>query len=120
MPSEEKGFLVAVDVYLLGGQVARGIDAFRAQNVKEAENLALNTFIQGTGAVVYDNLVVVLDAMVAVKVVEVQEIDLTNPLYEHWVESIELFERMMDEEQKIDGSGTVDADAGYGEFDFGG
>lgn len=110
--SEETGYLVTVKVYLLGGHTLELTDAFRAKTGDEAKNFALNTFIQGEGAVVYGRGVVVLDAMCGVVSDGYTSINLDDPRNANYLASIELFERMMDEGQTSDGSGKVDAWAG--------
>lgn len=98
---EGDGYLVTVKVYLLGGQVVTATDAF-PEDGNNGENYARNTFIQGRGAVVYGDAVIILDAMTAVEIVNSEWIDLSDMDNIEWRRAIEVFERMMDEESEAD------------------
>ena len=110
MLEETQGFLVWLNIHVLGGTIINVCDAFRAENEDEAKNFALNTFIQGSGAVVYGEALIVLDALCAVCVNYIESIDLSLPENARWLESVTLFEQMLDEQdarQESDGSGSA-------------
>lgn len=119
MPSD-KGFLVTVKVYLLGGEQVVLTDAFRAESEDEARNFALNTFIRGEGAVWYGKGFVVLDAVCAVVYEHAEIIDLALAENEKYLDTIDLFERMMDEEQEGDRPRPVTSGFGRDEPQYGG
>lgn len=116
MPSKDRGFLVQAYIELVGGQTVGAIDAFRADTQEIAENYAFNVFLIGSGMIVYGNLGIVADAMCAIRVVAKEEIDLADPKNAKWLESVDLFERFLEEQdapkKEIDRSFTPDAGVG--------
>jgi hypothetical protein len=102
IPEENKGFLVKVDIHLIGGGQISAVDAFRAPTMEEAQNMALNVFITGGGMIMYGNAAIVLDAVAAIQLNQTDFIDLGDPFNKQWLASVEVFERFMEEQQSAE------------------
>jgi hypothetical protein len=98
MPSKDKGFLVEATVHLIGGHILTEIDAFRADSEQEAENMAFNIFVTGQGLIVYGKQGIVADTISAVRVDSIEEIDLAAPINKQWLDSVEFFERFLEQQ----------------------
>ena len=95
MPSKDRGFLVRVYVTVVGGETLTAIDAFRADTEEEAFNYAVNMFTSGTGATMYGDTLFIVDAVCAVRAVVDREIDLADPDNAKWLNSVDLFEKFL-------------------------
>lgn len=118
---EDIGFLVAVEVFLIGGEKVEVTDAFRAEEEEEARNMALNVFIEGRGAVRYGDAFFVMDAVAAVKLGDSDSIDLSLPGNKKWLDSVDVFERLMEQQEneiKRTGPRTAIAESGLHQTDF--
>jgi hypothetical protein len=95
---QDCGALVTLKVFLIGGGELTATDAFRTDSIEEAKNMALNIFSTSKGLLVYGDSILVVDAVAAIKVIEVTFIDLADSSNNNWLAAIDVFERFMEEQ----------------------
>ena len=96
---QDKGYLVTLEVYFIGGSNILVTDAFRAENEPDAKNMAINVFIDKSNtAVMYGDALIVVDALAAIYFDEAEEIDLADPENKKWLDSVDVFEQFMERE----------------------
>jgi hypothetical protein len=97
----EKIYLVLARVALISGQEIVSVDAFRATDANEATNMARNFFTQERGGViVYGDHSIFSDTICSLVANVVGVLDLEDEENQHWLDSIDVFDRFLTEESK--------------------
>ncbi len=94
-------YLILVRVNLLGGKEIVAVDAFRAEDADTALNYARNLFIRSGGeAVVYGQASFFVGTIGSVETENLGVLDEAHKGNVCWMESIAVFERFLDEEER--------------------